>query len=259
MQLFNPTPFRHFALCVCIVFSLAMPTTAAVALDSAERAEIEQVIRQYLLENPELMLEVQQALEKKQQEQQKSRAQAALKQNADTIFNSPNQGIVGNKDGDVTIVEFFDYNCGFCQRAMEDMNRIVGDDPNVRFVLKELPILSQSSVEASRVSTAVYRLFPKRYAEFHNQLLGTPGQKDLQRAMQIVNTMGLDAEKIAKVAQQDDVLDAFREVNDLANSLGINGTPSYVIGNEVVFGALGHEVLRKKVENMRKCGETVCS
>ena len=102
-------------------------------------------------------------------------------------------------------------------------------------------------------------MFPDRYEEFHNKLLGLNGPKDLQRAMEVVAGMGLDAAKISEVAQKDDVLDAFREVNELANSLGINGTPSYVIGNEVVFGALGYDVLREKIENVRKCGETACS
>lgn len=245
---------------IALAAALLMPATApALALDPTDKPEIEKIIREYLLKNPELMLEVQQALEARQREQQQARAAAALADNRQTVFESPNQGVVGNASGDVTVVEFFDYNCGFCQRAMEDMNRLIGTDSQLRFVLKELPILSQGSVEASRVSTAVYRLFPDRYEEFHNKLLGLNGPKDLQRAMEVVAGMGLDAAKISEVAQKDDVLDAFREVNELANSLGINGTPSYVIGNEVVFGALGYDVLREKIENVRKCGETACS
>ena len=235
-----------------------VPVHSALALDPSDRPEIEKIIREYLLANPQLMLEVQAALEVQQREEAARLAAESLKQNAETIFNSPNQAVIGNAEGDVTVVEFFDYNCGFCQRAMNDMNALLSGDSNLKFVMKELPILSESSVEAHRVSTAVYRLYPDKYAEFHNQLLGSPGQKDGNRALRVAQSMDMDINALNDEAQKNNVLIAFREVNELANSLGINGTPSYVIGDEVVFGALGEDVLREKIENMRKCGKTVC-
>jgi len=247
---------RRIAFAVMLVF---IPPAPAFALDDADKTQVEQIIRDYLLKNPEIMVEVQQALEAKQQAQAKERAAKALAENQETIFESPNQGVIGNADGDVTVVEFFDYNCSFCQRAMQDMNALLEGDKKLKFVMKELPILSAGSVDASRVSTAVYRLYPEQYGEFHNQLLALQGQKDGARAMQIASTMGMDAAKIEAESQKDDVVDAFREANELANALGINGTPSYVIGDEVVFGALGEQVLREKIGNMRKCGKPVCS
>jgi protein-disulfide isomerase len=114
-------------------------------------------------------------------------------------------------------------------------------------------------VEAHRISTAVYRLFPDQYEKFHNLLLGSNGQKDGNRALRIAQDMKLDIDAINEESKKSSVLGAFREVNDLANKLGINGTPSYVIGDEVVFGALGEQVLREKIQNVRKCGKTVCS
>ena len=250
------TNLRRIAL---VAILAAFPLTPAIALDDTEKVQIEQIIRDYLLKNPEIMVEVQQALEAKQQSQAKERATKALVENKDAIFESANQGVIGNTNGDVTVVEFFDYNCSFCQRAMQDMNALLEGDQKLKFVMKELPILSAGSVDASRVSTAVYRLYPEQYGEFHNQLLGLQGQKDGKRAAQIAATMGMDITKIEAESQKDDVVDAFREANELANALGINGTPSYVIGDEVVFGALGEQVLREKISNMRKCGKTVCS
>ena len=141
---------------------------------------------------------------------------------------------------------------------MNDMITILKSDDQVKFVMKELPILSQASVDASRISTAVYRLAPDKYAEFHNRLLGQQGPKDGNRAKQVVKEMGLDVAAIEKEAAKEDVLDAFREANDLATNLGINGTPSYVIGDEVIFGALGADVLTQKIANVRKCGSTQC-
>ena len=246
------------ALAVFLGAAAMVPVHSALALDPSDRPEIEKIIREYLLANPQLMLEVQAALEVQQREEAARLAAESLKQNAETIFNSPNQAVIGNAEGDVTVVEFFDYNCGFCQRAMNDMNALLSGDSNLKFVMKELPILSESSVEAHRVSTAVYRLYPDKYAEFHNQLLGSPGQKDGNRALRVAQSMDMDINALNDEAQKNNVLIAFREVNELANSLGINGTPSYVIGDEVVFGALGEDVLREKIENMRKCGKTVC-
>ena len=255
----NFKSLRNTALSLAVVGASLLPISTASAFDAADKPAIEKIIRDYLLNNPEIMVEVQQALEAKQQREAKERATQALASNSDTIFNSPNQGLIGNPKGDVTVVEFFDYNCGFCQRAMDDMNALLAKDTNLKFVMKELPILSEGSVEASRVSTAVYRLFPEKYADFHNTLLGNQGQKDGNRALRVAQEMGLDIEAINSEAQKPDVLAAFREANELATSLGINGTPSYVIGDEVVFGALGQDVLRSKIENVRKCGKTVCS
>ncbi len=247
---------RSLAVAALMVLVSFVP---AYALDDGDKAKVEEIVREYLLNNPEIMLEVQQALEVKQQAEAKERAERALAENEDTIFNSPNQGIIGNPDGDVTVVEFFDYNCGFCQRAMQDMNALLKGDDKLKFVMKELPILSPGSVEAGRISTAIYRLFPEKYGEFHNRLLELQGQKDGNRAFEIAANMGLDMTRIEAESQKEDVIDAFREANELANALGINGTPSYVIGDEVVFGALGEQVLREKIENVRKCGKTVCT
>ncbi|MEL7272531.1 MAG: DsbA family protein [Pseudomonadota bacterium] len=241
-----------------LAFIMILPLPA-MALDPADKPAIEKIIRDYLLTNPEIMVEIQQALEQKQQAEAAERARVALEQNGDTIFRSKNQAAIGAKDADVQVVEFFDYNCGFCQRAMADMNTLLKSDDKLQFVMKELPILSEGSVEAHRISTAVYRLFPEQYEKFHNTLLGLQGPKDGNRAMRVAQQMELDIDKINEEASKPDVLGAFREVNELANQLGINGTPSYVIGDEVVFGALGVDVLREKIENVRQCGKTVCS
>ncbi len=231
----------------------------AQTISPAQKAEFEALIRTYILENPEILAEAQEALQRKQELALKVRMKRTLEERADLIFASKNQSQIGNPNGDVTVVEFFDYNCPFCKRAMADMDRLLEGDPKLKFVLKELPILSEASVEAHRVSVAVGRLVPDRYSEFHRKLMGGNGQKDGRRALKIVEDMGLDLDKIFEMSKQEDVNDVFREVNGLATSLGMNGTPSYVIGDEVIFGALGYNVLKKKIDNYRKCGSTVCS
>lgn len=229
---------------------------SAQAFDASQKAEIETLIRSYILENPEIILEAQQALEKKQALEAKVRVKQTLEAQHDLIFASEHQYEIGNPDADVTVVEFFDYNCAFCKRAMNDMNKLLETDKNLKFVLKELPILSEGSVTAHRISAAVGKIAPEKYGEFHRRLLGAKGHKDGKRALQLADKMGLDIKAIVKYSQQEKVNDGFREVNALANDLGMNGTPSYVIGDEVIFGALGYDVLKAKIENARQCNET---
>jgi protein-disulfide isomerase len=257
--------FPNFGKIVATFFLTAflatgpMMTSPSYALDAAQKAEFEALIRSYILENPEILLEAQKALEAKRELQAKVRTEKVLKEQHDIIFASKNQFEIGNPKGDITVVEFFDYNCAFCKRAMDDMNTLLENDKKLKFILKELPILSEASATAHQISIAVGRLAPEKYGEFHRKLLGGNGLKDGTRAIKLAETMGMDIEKILKISKQADVMDAFREVSTLARDLGINGTPSYVIGDEVIFGALGADVLRKKIENVRKCGSTTCS
>jgi len=253
------TIFAGAALAFALTAAPVAINTPASAQDQMNKAKVEEIIRSYLLENPELMVEVQQALEAKQKIEQAAAIKLALAENKAVIFESANQGLVGPKDAPITIVEFFDYNCGFCRRAMDDMNFLLATEKDVKFVMKELPILGPESVEASRISTAVYRTYPDQYGAFHNNLLSLEGVKDGARALEVAKSLGMDLKKLEAIAARGDVMEAFREANTLATSLGINGTPSYVVGDEVLFGALGQQVLTAKIENMRKCGKSECS
>ena len=236
------------------IFVATNLTTPVFALDATQNSEFEALIRSYLLKNPEILLEMQDSLEKKRALEASVKVQRTLAEKNDLVFNSKNQFEIGNPNADVTVVEFFDYNCTFCKRAMSDMNRLLKEDAQLKFVLKELPILSEGSVSAHKISAAVGHLTPDRYEEFHNKLLGASGQKNGKRALKLADSMGLDIKQILAYSKKDSVVDGFREVNTLANDLGMNGTPSYVIGDEVIFGALGYDVLKAKIDKLRKCG-----
>ncbi len=218
-----------------------MPTTV-------DRREVEGIVRDYLLKNPEIMLEVQDALETKQKEEQRIAHLGVIEDNKDEIFNSAFDGIVGNRDGKVTIVEFYDYNCGFCKRAIEDMQALTKADPDLRFVLKEFPILGPDSQKASVVSMAFHKMMPEKYGEFHNALLGGQGRATEEAAIKVALSLGADEAKLREHMKDSDIPEALAKTYDLANKLAITGTPSYVVGNEVIFGALGQEVLAEKIE-----------
>lgn len=225
---------------------------------AAEKAAIEAIVHDYLVKNPEVLIEIQQALEKKQSEAQKLAQEKAIGERADSIFRSASDGFVGNPDGKITIVEFFDYNCHFCKGALEDMQGLVKNNKDLRFVLKEFPILGPDSQKASIVSMAFKSLMPEKYGEFHSQLLGGDGRADEARAVAIAVSLGADEAALRKAMADPALLQGFTETYDLANRLAITGTPSYVLGNEVVFGALGEAVLQEKVANIRACAETTC-
>jgi protein-disulfide isomerase len=175
------------------------------------------------------------------------------------LFSSPRQVVLGNPAGNVTFVEFFDYNCGYCKRAMDDMLTLLKNDPKLKVVLKEFPVLGPGSVEAARVAVAVRMQDKtgKKYLEFHQKLLGGRGPADQARALAAAKDAGLDMARIEKDMASDEVKATIEESFKLADALGLNGTPSYVVGNDVVVGAVGLNSLKEKV-NAARCGKPTC-
>lgn len=237
-----------------------VPQAAVVQQAPAELNEdqVGEIVRNYLLKNPEVLEEVQLALQKKRDAENKLAAAATIKRASDEIFRSPEDGFIGNPDAKVPIVEFFDYNCHYCRGALSDLNAMVKSDPDVKFILKEFPILGPDSQRAHIVAIAFRDLMPEKYAEYHRKLLGGPGRADEDRAIKIAVELGADETALRKKMKDPAILDEIRQNYKLANELNITGTPSYVLGDEVVYGALGRDHLRKKVANIRKCNSASC-
>ena len=245
------------------LFALAMlgavAPAAADSFSDPQRTEIEKIIKNYLVNNPEVLEEAMAELSKRQAAAETKKHEASVAQNAEAIFNSPRQVVLGNKDGDVTFVEFFDYNCGYCKRAMDDMLTIMKSDPKLKVVLKEFPVLSQGSVEAAQVAVAVRMQDPtgKKYLDFHQKLLTGRGAADKARALQAAKEAGLDTARIEKDIGSPEVRATIEENFKLAEAMGMNGTPSYVIGKQIVIGAVGVESLREKI-GIARCGKATC-
>ena len=157
--------------------------------------------------------------------------------------------MLGNPQGNVTMVEFFDYNCGYCKRALPDMLELLKTNPNLKFVLKEFPVLGEGSVEAARVAVAVRMqdATGKKYLEFHQKLLGGRGQADKARALAAAKDVGFDMARIEKDMNSDEAKTTIDENLKLADAIGVSGTPTYVVGNEVVVGAVGLDTLKEKL------------
>jgi len=247
----------RLALTAGIILTLGTFAGHAQAISDAQRGDIEKIIREYLIAHPEVLQEAMAELEKKQAADEAAKSQAAIKDNAETIFNSPRQVVTGNPQGDVTFVEFFDYNCGYCKRAMDDMFTLLKSDPKLKVVLKEFPVLGPGSVEAARVAVAVRMQDKtgKKYMDFHQKLLGGRGQADKARALAAAKDAGLDVARIERDMAGDEVRQTLEESLKLAEKLGLNGTPSYVIGSNVVIGAVGLDKLKENI-NTARCGKT---
>jgi protein-disulfide isomerase len=240
-------------LAVAAVFALIAATPLrAEEFSQPQRGEIEKIVRDYLLAHPEVLQEAMNELEKRQQQAELEKARSAIKGNSTALFSSPRQVNLGNPQGDVTFVEFFDYNCGYCKRAMSDMLELMKTDPKLKVVLKEFPVLGPGSVEAAQVAVAVRMQAPQKYLEFHQKLLMGRGQANKARALAVAKEIGLDTARIEKDLKSEEVAKSIEESMKLAEALGLNGTPSYVIGNDVVIGAVGLSTLNQKVQAARK-------
>jgi protein-disulfide isomerase len=258
------TRFRLAAAAAALAATMALQPmsiqpAAAQDLTAAQRTQIEGVIRDYLLKNPELLQEVMMELEKKQTAAEADRHKSAVATHAKALYSSPYQVTIGNPQGNVTFVEFFDYNCGYCKRAKDDMLTLLKDDPKLKVVLNEFPVLGPGSVEAAKVAVAVRMQDKtgKKYLDFHQKLLSGRGQADKARAMAAAKEAGLDMARLEKDLASPEVNTSLQESFKLAEALGLNGTPSYVIGDQVVIGAVGLDTLRQKV-NTARCGKASC-
>src|SRR5260370_10026421 len=246
---------RPFLIAVAAaMLAIAALPARAQSFSDTQRSEIERIVKDYLVAHPELLQEVIDALEKRQRDADATKHREGVKQHSQALFYSPRQVTIGNRQGDVTLVEFFDYNCGYCKRALADMLNLMKEDAKLRVVLKEFPVLGPGSVEAAQVAVAVRMQDPtgKKYLEFHQKLLGGRGPADRAHALAVAKEIGLDMARIEKDMAGDEAKATLEENMHIAEALGLNGTPSYVIGTEVVVVAVGLAALQEKVGTARQ-------
>jgi protein-disulfide isomerase len=234
------------------------PTAGGDAFTDAQKKALGDIIKDYLIKNPEIMFEVQSALDEKSQKEQDAKLKAFMAKNAKAIYRSPDSSVAGDPDGDVTVVEFFDYNCGYCKHGLPEVQRLIKDDKKVRFVFKELPILSKGSEEAARVALAAKR--QGKYWEFHQAMLGSKVQANEASALKVAESLGLDMNKIKTDMAGDSVKNELQADLLLAKQLGVNGTPHFLVGEKAVPCAPDdlHDQLEALVAGYRKTGCNMC-
>ena len=227
------------------------------AVAAIDPAQLNPLIEQYLLSDPKILQRMSVALDSTLQAEQREQSTSAIASMRDKIYNDPDQVVLGNPKGDVTLVEFFDYNCGYCRSALPDLATLLAEDPNLRVVLKEFPILSNESIDAARVAVLVGKA-DVDYWSFHEALFSARGQVDKGAALTAASELGLSPVTLEMQMGEPRVSQAIQTSYEIAKALNITGTPTYIIGNEIIPGAIGIDELRSRIANMRECGEAQC-
>jgi protein-disulfide isomerase len=247
------------AAAAVLAASLTLCAPARAELPSAQKAEIEKIVHDYLLANPEVIRDAIDELDRRQKLAEADSRRKVVGEKGAQLFNSVNQAVIGNPSGDVTLVEFFDYNCGYCKRALADVAKLVEGDPKLRVVLKDFPVLGSGSTEAAEIATALRLQFKAdKFYEFHKKLLATRGAIGKAQALAVAKELGADTAKLEKDAKSQQVHAALKESMELADGLNLSGTPSWVLGSDVIVGAVGYQQLKSKIDNTRKCGKSEC-
>lgn len=236
------------------------PPTEAPAMNVAEidPDTLNPMIENYLMGDPKVLQRVSDALQDQLRRDDIEQARVSLAAFDDELYADPDHVVLGNPDGDVTLVEFFDYNCTYCRAAMPDIARLLEEDPNLRIILKEFPILSSESMDAARIAVAVSQVPDADYWTFHENLFTVRGQVDADAALDAAAGIGLNPVTVELAASDENVAQIIQRSYTMAQGLNITGTPTFIIGDEILPGAVGYEALKLRVDNMRDCGSTLC-
>lgn len=224
---------------------------AQFPVDVGQRAAVEKIVRDYLLANPDVVVEAIRLYREQAEQARQAHAKAALAESRAQLMNDPDSPVGGNPKGDVTIVEFFDYRCGYCKRVLPTIQEIIKTDKNVRIVFKEFPILGDESMVASRAALAAFKINPKKYEAFHNALMLSTGGLPVARVLRLAQELGYDPDALRKVMDSPEIEARIQKNYLLAESLNIRGTPAFVVGNELVPGAVDLEQLRSLIAQAR--------
>ena len=238
-------------LALALSLALAAPVTAQ-DMTVQERDAFRAEVRAYLLENPEVIME---AIAILQQREELQAAQADLQlvaDNADSLFNDPTSFVGGNPDGDITIVEFLDYRCGYCKRAHSEMTKLLEDDGNIRFIIKEFPILGEASTLASRYALAVkLTAGDEAYLAVHDALMLMRGDVSEASLARLTNELGLDADAIELEMQGTEVARILRRNRLLGQAMQINGTPTFIVESQLLRGYLPLDQMAAVIDDIR--------
>ncbi len=216
----------------------------------ASTSQIEKVVADYIKEHPEEILKSVSDYQQKSQADSDAAAQKTVSEKTSELENDKSSPIAGNPKGDVTIVQFFDYSCGYCKRVMPEISSLIEEDKNLKVVFKEFPILGPNSLLASHASLAVNMVAPEKYFEFHKALTkATVSGKD--SVLKIASDLGIDKDKVSAKMDSDEVKKEIEKNAELARSIGVRGTPAFVIGGTFVPGAIGKDDFKKLIAESR--------
>ncbi|WP_339668968.1 DsbA family protein [uncultured Roseovarius sp.] len=237
-----------------LCLALAQPAAALdlESLTDAERTLLRAEIRDYLLANPEVIMEAVAVLEQREAQTQAQADSDLVKVNAEALFNDPSSWVGGNPEGDLTLVEFMDYRCSYCRRAYDDVKGLLAADGNIRFIIKEFPILGEESVLASRFAIATRQVAgDEAYKSVHDALMTYSGSMNETGFSRLADTLGLDATGIIAEMNSDAVTQVIAANHALGQRMQISGTPSFVLGDQMLRGYLPQDAMQRIADEIR--------
>lgn len=229
--------------------ALGQEQSRPAQFDPAEETAIRDIVREYLVTHPEVVIEAIQVYQQRQKVIAEERKREVLKLQQAAIFDNPHDPFIGNPNGDVVIVEFFDYRCGYCRSVANRLRDTTNADGRIRLVMKEFPILGPDSQFAARAALASVK--QDLYEPFHYAMMNAKGKLDSRTVLAIASEVGLDVQRLQQDMQAREIDGLLRRNFELAEMLDINGTPAFVIGDEVIPGAIDMQTLQDKVDQIR--------
>jgi len=241
---------RSISLALVLFASPSLAADAEVKQRSVE--DVEKIVREFLYKHPEVILEAVERYREKEREERAKRAKMAIIERKKDLFEDPTSPVEGNPSGDITLVEFFDYRCGHCKRFAPSLAKLMEQDPKVRVVFKEFPILGPQSVVASRAALASRA--QDRYHGFHKALMSAKSPLSEAEIMKIASSVGLDTDRLKQDMKDPEIEKAIERNQQLAQALGISGTPALIIQDELVPGAIPLDSLKQMIAKARAKG-----
>jgi protein-disulfide isomerase len=235
--------------CSAVLSSPAFGQSTAPTTDDAWRQSVEQVIESYIRSHPEMIQQTLQALAAKRQEKEQANVKEVIVAHQSELLQDPASPVSGDAAGDVTVIEFFDYRCGFCRQVAGSVTQLQKDDTRVRIIYKDLPVLGDVSVQAAKAALASQA--QGRHQAFHEALLAAKGVLSKAHVLQIAREVGLDAKRLETDMEKPEWLAIIERNRELANDLRVTGTPTFVVGNELVPGAVDLPALKALVARAR--------
>ena len=245
-----PVPIMPLALAGALVAAVSSSGLAATDMPPAQREAIEGIIHDYLIHNPDVLIEALRGAEDKLNREADANAAKVLSDRRSEIFDDPETPVGGNPRGDVTIVEFFDYRCPYCKQVLPSLQALLKEDHKLRFLYKEMPVLGPQSVIAAHAALAAQR--QGKYEAFHTAMMATKGQITEETVYKVAGSVGLDIDRLKQDMSAPDIEQALKANLALANALNIHGTPGFIVGKHIVPGAVELDTLRSMVADARR-------
>jgi len=237
--------------CLLALIVTVLPVRAAEDFSAEQTKSIEAIVKDYLLAHPEVILQAVESMQKRDVAQAEAKVQGYLKAHSADLRHDANSYVGGNPDGDVTVVEYFDYRCGYCKKVHPVVAELLKSDKNLRLVYKEFPILGPQSKTAAVAAVAALRLDAGKYLGFHNALMSARGDLDTQAILDIAAESGLDPKALSKAMQDPEISGVLARNYRDAKALGINGTPGFIIGDAIVPGYINLAQMRDLISEAR--------